>query len=538
MKAILLARVSSKEQEEGQSIPAQVRRLTEYAEKKNFTIEEVFQITESSTKDTRREFEKILALIKKSRQPLALIADTIDRVQRSFKESVILDELRKEGKVEIHFYRENLVLNTKSNSADLLRWDMGVMFARSYVLQLSDNVKRSKEESLKKGICIGRAPLGYMRTNDAKGAKTIVPDPDSQKLVQEMFKQYGTGNYSLQTITALMKDKGLRTASGKSLAKSQIESMLKNPFYAGEMSSKQGVFAHHYEKLVSLEEFQHVQNVLNGYHKKPFKSLTMPFILRGLVTCGNCGCLISPEIKKGKYVYYSCTNAKGICSRTYVREEELLAQLTPFFDNIALPEEAITRITEYLREVHQSEQTFYKEEQALLRKELDKLQNRLSKMYDDKLDGMIDDELYQQKFKEMKARQQEIVVKMQSHVKADETFYITANTVLNLASRAKELFESSEVDEKRQLLNFVFQNLVLEGKKLVHTLREPFSMIMTMKSCPSGWGQLDSNQRSHKTRDLQSLAIAAMRYPQRGKQMLAVGLEPTTVRLQIGCSTS
>ena len=34
MKALLLARVSSKEQEEGQSIPAQERRLREYAERK------------------------------------------------------------------------------------------------------------------------------------------------------------------------------------------------------------------------------------------------------------------------------------------------------------------------------------------------------------------------------------------------------------------------------------------------------------------------------------------------------------------------
>jgi hypothetical protein len=53
------------------------------------------------------------------------------------------------------------------------------------------------------------------------------------------------------------------------------------------------------------------------------------------------------------------------------------------------------------------------------------------------------------------------------------------------------------------------------------------------------WGQLDSNQRSRETRDLQSLAIAAMRYPQmRKNEMLTVGLEPTTIRLQIGSSTS
>jgi site-specific DNA recombinase len=37
-----------------------------------------------------------------------------------------------------------------------------------------------------------------------------------------------------------------------------------------------------------------------------------------------------------------------------------------------------------------------------------------------------------------------------------------ANIVMNLAARAKEVFESSEVDEKRQLLNFVFQKLKLD----------------------------------------------------------------------------
>jgi len=38
MKALLLARVSSKEQEDGQSIPAQERRLREYAERKGLIV--------------------------------------------------------------------------------------------------------------------------------------------------------------------------------------------------------------------------------------------------------------------------------------------------------------------------------------------------------------------------------------------------------------------------------------------------------------------------------------------------------------------
>jgi DNA gyrase/topoisomerase IV subunit A len=141
--------------------------------------------------------------------------------------------------------------------------------------------------------------------------------------------------------------------------------------------------------------------------------------------------------------------------------------------------------------VHISEQHFFQEECTRLQKELDKIQNRLSKMYDDRLDGMIDDELYQKKFQEGKTRQQEIVSQMERHIRADEQFYITANTVMRLASRAREIFESSEVGEKRQLLNFVFQNLQLDGEKLTHTFREPFSMIMKAKECPSGWWQLD-----------------------------------------------
>lgn len=45
-----------------------------------------------------------------------------------------------------------LILDKNSNSTDVMRWDMSVMFAKAYVLQLSDNVKRSLEQSRKEGI--------------------------------------------------------------------------------------------------------------------------------------------------------------------------------------------------------------------------------------------------------------------------------------------------------------------------------------------------------------------------------------------------
>ena len=44
---------------------------------------------------------------------------------------------------------------------------------------------------------------------------------------------------------------------------------------------------------------------------------------------------------------------------------------------------------------------------------------------------------------------------MQDPSDADENFYLAANITLNLAQRAKEIFKSSEPQEKRQLLNFL-----------------------------------------------------------------------------------
>ena len=152
-----------------------------------------------------------------------------------------------------------------------------------------------------------------------------------------------------------------------------------------------------------------------------------------------------------------------------------------YFDRIALSDEQIETITQYLKEIHQSESLFHRDSLKALRTEQDKLQRRIGQIYDDKLDGLIDEKMYLEKVRKYKSRQTEILEEMKRHEVADKNFYITANMVLKLAARTRELFESSEVDEKRQLLNFVFQNLRLDKKTLLINTHEPFSTIMGYK---------------------------------------------------------
>ena len=91
--------------------------------------------------------------------------------------------------------------------------------------------------------------------------------------------------------------------------------------------------------------------------------------------------------------------------------------------------------------------------------------------------------MFNKKIKEYKERQAEINEEIQRYTNADENYYLTANTVLNLAQRAYEIFQSSEVTEKRQLLNFLLQNLQLKGRKLTFTLKTPFDTVLKANKC-------------------------------------------------------
>ena len=160
-----------------------------------------------------------------------------------------------------------------------------------------------------------------------------------------------------------------------------------------------------------------------------------------------------------------------------------------------MPDDLIAKITDYLKKSFESEQEFYKQTHENLRKELDQVQNRISRLVDSHLDGKIDGDIYEQKLNEYKKRQQEIISLMATHVDADKASLITVKTVLDLAKRAKEIYESSKVDEKRQILNFLFSNLEMKDKKAIITLREPFDKLVAVSDHPKCRRRWDSNPR-------------------------------------------
>ncbi len=115
--AIILARVSTPEQEAGHSLEAQLANMQTYAERKGLKVVQVFRIIESSTKGYRPEFERMIEFLKKQKQRHAHIVDCVDRLQRSFTHTPVLNSLMEKNLLEIRI--RNSPLHSRNANPDL-----------------------------------------------------------------------------------------------------------------------------------------------------------------------------------------------------------------------------------------------------------------------------------------------------------------------------------------------------------------------------------------------------------------------------------
>ena len=500
MKAIILARVSTEEQKEaGNSLPAQVARLENYCRQRGFQVVETYSFDETAYKPEKRdEIDKALECLKDSEEKIAVCFDKVDRFSRDIfdKRVAELYKAAMEGKIELHFASDNLIIHSGISATEKFHFGIALGAAKYYSDAISDNVIRANEQKLRNGELPGWAPLGYRNFDRDDGKKWVEPDPETKDIAIYMFERYATGNYSLLTLR-----REIRKEFGPDLPRSKIHNTLKNPFYYGEMLRKtkiypQGkIYPHAYEPLISRELFDRVQDVFAGWHKKPFKYGTKPFPYgHGLITCLECGCTVTAEEAKGHH-YYHCTQHRGKHGAEWLTEEELTGQFSTLLKGMIIPESILDRIVKALQDSHEGKKEFHNRRMEALKREHKEIEEKLERAFDLLLAGSITKEMYDKKFKELEKRKQELIVEIEMHDNASETYYINAAKVLELAARAFEIFEGSKVEEKRQLLGYLLQNCGLRGKKLEFVLRKPFDVILDHAKSEKWLPGMDSNHR-------------------------------------------
>lgn len=491
-KAIIYARVSSKEQEkEGFSIPAQINLLKDYGAKHGITIVKEFTDAETAKTAGREQFSAMLKFLKRT-DVKALLVEKTDRLYRNFRDYVTIDEIED---IEVHLVKENEILSKDSKSHQKFIHGIKVLMAKNYIDNLSEEVKKGLYEKASRGQYPGQAPIGYLNIINENKEHIMGIDAERGPLIEKLFELYATEKYTIDSLHSWALKQGLWSKYGKPIARGTIEHILKNPVYYGGFFYAGKLYRGTHDPIVSKDLWDRVQKAFKRTGK-PATQDRHNFTFTGLMTCADCGCAVVAEIKKGKYVYYHCSRIKKQCRYrdAYVREEVLAEQFEGVIKSIQVPEDIIETIVSALKESFHDKNCFRDEAIAGLRQKIDTLQARIDQAYIDKLDGKIREEFWLDKTNQWHEEKMTLEAQLNAYNHADMPYYESGKKILELGKHAHQLYLRATNQEKRELLNLIKSNYYLKNGTLEYSLKKPFNWMAEWAARPAMLGDLDSNQ--------------------------------------------
>ncbi len=464
IKAVIYARVSSKEQEEtGYSLEAQESLLKNYADQHNFELVKIYKVTESASgKQLRKMFNDMIDYVSNENVG-AILCEKIDRLTRNLKDAATAsDWILERDDREIHFVKENFVVSKNTRAHENFVWDMKVAMARFYTNNLSEEVKKGQKQKTLEGWLPTKPPLGYKTIGD-KGHKTHVIDEAVAPYIKKMYEMYASGNYSTALIGKKMYELGFRSRGGGRVVKSKIHKLLGDVFYTGKFLWKGKLYQGKHVPIIPVDLYEQVQQKMQRgltpyYNKHPRE-------LQGKISCGNCFKTVTWEKQKGQ-LYGACKHCKAQLAkeRKYIRYEDVEDALLARIASIAPRSERIQQILHLaLKESHSEEIALHEAQVNGINASLERIRQRLSTMYNDRLDGRISVQDYDAKVAEF-SKEQDVLSNNLLKMKSDQTeYYKTGISIHELALKGREIYKSKNatLEERRMLLTYAFSNVTL-----------------------------------------------------------------------------
>lgn len=349
-RAVLLARVSSREQADGYSLDAQMALLREYATRQGLDVAAEHRITESASGDMeRRQFNAILADLRRIGAPRHLVVEKSDRSERNMRDMVALDDLRSAG-VTIHFAKESWRVGPSASVGDMDRWEIQSWLSRRHSRNLSEETRKGMREKAKQGGWGHLAPIGYLNRSD-EHRSWLEEDPERAPLVRLLFQQVAAEGMTCPAAAAFAKSIGLRSRSGRALDASAIQKMLRHPLYVGRVESGDVSAVAEVDAIIDAATWAHVQEMLTSRakHSGPrARDREEPRLFSGLLKCAECGRTVTSEEHggrhgKGSFVYWRCASGARSPCTIYMREDRLVAQFAARLDRLRMPTDAVER---------------------------------------------------------------------------------------------------------------------------------------------------------------------------------------------------
>jgi site-specific DNA recombinase len=454
------------EDKQVQSLDDQVKVMGEVSKREGVRIMDT-PIRESKSAKrpyARPLFEEMLQDIEDGKID-GIVCWKLDRLSRNPTDSGHLQQLLQDGKLkhiltyEKSYYPEDnaIVFSVESASSN------------QYIRDLSVNTKRGMGEKAKLGGKNGIPPIGYL--NDMFN-KVIITDPDRFSLVRILWDKMLTGTYSMAQLTQIANEElhivSVRRGKigGNPIAYSTIIDMFKNPFYMGKQRFRGGVSRGNHQAMVTEEEFEKVQQIIDPSHAARPKDKTYNFQLRNLFKCGECGFAITAEQKyktiksigeRRAYIYYHCTgkNKKFQCQQRHlhVAEDELMRQIKEKLSRFTIDPDFYKLAIEALA---QEEDEVVAKDEAKTHardKAIEKKNRAINGLRQMRYSGEADDDSWY--FAEMQTLEDELE-NLQAQRNNEEykarDWRAKADEVFTFARYAKEDFDGDDLEKKRAVV--------------------------------------------------------------------------------------
>ena len=317
MNVALLARVSTQEQAiNGHSIGEQIERMHKYCEAMGWKVyKEYIDAGYSGANTDRPALQRMIRDIKAGKIDKVLVYK-LDRLSRSQKDTLyLIEDVFLANNTDFVSMSENFDTSTPFGRAMI---GILAVFAQLEREQIKERMQMGKEARAKEGKFSGgrMTPIGYDYINGE-----LVTNEYEKMQVLKIFDMFQSG-VSLREIANQMNKAGYQHKHGQWCAKT-IRILLKSKTFLGYIKYNQQWHKGTHEEFIDLETHEKVCALLEERaekHKNGSRRAKITSYLGGLLYCKNCGAKLT-KLKAGErqYAYYIC-NSRAKKTRELIKD--------------------------------------------------------------------------------------------------------------------------------------------------------------------------------------------------------------------------
>lgn len=403
LRVAIYIRVSTRNQEDKYSLAAQEHELTEYANKQNWRIVDVFKDVDSGAKFDKKGLTALMDCVDDGLVDIVLVADQ-DRLSRL--DTLNWEELKlvlRENNVKIA--EPGLIIDL-DNEDDEFRSDLYNIIARRERRLFRRRSQRGLRQYVREGGMYGRIPFEYVYDKETKEVSINKEFSWVIPFIDDLFLQ----GYGLSSIATEL-NKISRTSNGSKWHPNTVYQRLRNVAYCGEYSvtfSNGETITNEdkYPQLRTVETFERIQHLMETNTRLfPTSRIHHHPLAKLHITCTICGRKISlqqgDKSQYGGYRWY-LTHNHGLADPCPFEPKYNAVRITrPLVlavKNILLSEETAKRYLDI--EFKDESQISQLELQASsLQKMMSDNNGKIDKLLDLYLDSKLTKEKYEEKTK-------------------------------------------------------------------------------------------------------------------------------------------